>query len=126
MASLGPPLSTTGDTIRNPSDPTVLDSVVNYHYRSFDGRFYGRVDRVDLTVLVSTTDSSVRLPLPVGVGSNRADLARYFGTADYEGVQHDTLLVQFAVPNEALVQDQLAFCLVSGKVRKVDWAYGVD
>jgi hypothetical protein len=121
---LGPPASSSGDTLRNVHDPAIVDSLVTLRFAGLQIQFFvGAAGGNEFPTLVSTTDSSVRLPLPVGIGSTRAELEHAFGRADFESSRSDSLCLQFAVPGGG---NQLVFLLLNDRVRKVEWSYYVD
>jgi hypothetical protein len=121
---LGPPTSSSGDTLRNVHDPTVVDSLVTLHYPGLEVQFFvGAAGGNEFPTLVSTTDSSVRLPLPVGIGSSRAELERAFGRADFESSRSDSVCLQFEVSGGS---NQLVFLLLNNTVRRIEWSYYVD
>jgi hypothetical protein len=121
---LGAPSTTTGDTLRNGFDTTIVDSLVALRYPGIVVEFFVGAGGNEFPTVVSVTDSTIELPLPVGVGSSRTALIRTFGAPDYEIPQGASLALQFAVPGP--VENHVVFVMVDGVARKVQWVYYVD
>jgi hypothetical protein len=128
VAKLGTPTSTTSDTLRNQHDPTVVDSLVTLWYAGVSVRFFVGSSGNEFPLAVSVTDSSIGLPLPVGIGSPRSAIDRSFGAPDYEKRRGDSLLAQFVVPSAGISpgDNELIFVFVGGTVRRIEWVYYVD
>ncbi len=127
-ARLGTATSASGDTVRNEHDSTVLDSVVTVVYRGITVRFFVGAGGKEFPTQLEVTDSTVRLPGPVGVGSRRSEVDQYFGEAEHQEQRADTLLLDYVVPATApdYTPQDIWCALVSGVVRKVAWVYYTD
>jgi hypothetical protein len=128
IATLGAPASTTGDTLRNQHDPTVVDSLVTLRYAGMSVQFFVGSSGNEFPTAVSVTDSAIALPVRLGIGASRAEIERSFGTPDYERSQGDSLLVEFVVPSPGIGAsgNQLTFAFVGGTVRSIHWIYYID
>jgi hypothetical protein len=128
VARFGAPRSTSSDTLRNQHDPGVVDSLVTLWYAGFSVRFFVGSSGNEFPLAVSVTDSSIGLPLPVGIGSRRSAIDHYFGTPDYEKSRGDSLLTQFVVPSAGISpgDNEVVFVLVGNTVRRIEWVYYID
>ncbi len=127
-ARLGIAMSASGHTIRNQYDSAVLDSVVTVVYRGITVRFFVGAGGKEFPTQLEVTDSAVRLPGPVGVGSRRSELDQYFGEAEHQEQRADTLLLDYVVPETApdYTPQDIWCALVGGVVRKLAWVYYTD
>jgi hypothetical protein len=76
---------------------------------------------------VSVTDSTIGLPLSVGIGAHKADLEHYFGEPSFEGARGDSTQIQFTVPcDDCAGRNELVFFLLDKVVRKVEWSFFID
>ncbi len=124
LAKFGPATRITSDTSRNAYDSTVTDTVVRLVYPYIEVLFFVGEGGNEFPIHVVVTDSTVKLPLPVGVGASESDLVRFFGVIPSDAARGDTVSVGFAVPGA--VDNNIAFQLVHGRVRRVDWDFYVD
>ena len=124
IARFGPPASEARDTAANRYDSLEVDSLVTLAYPRFSIVYYVFPGRSEFPILLTVTDSSLHLPLPIGIAATPVDLARAFGKPDLETSQGDSVLVQFQVPNHT--DCALVFTVVADRVRKVEWAVFPD
>ena len=125
LARYGPPMATAGDTIRNDITPSVLDSIVAFRYQQFEAQYYVPRGADGFLATIIVTIRRADLPLPVGVGSRRADLVRVFGqpTRIQSGPPGAELLA-FDVSGETT--ESIQFQLQTGRVVIVYWLLDID
>lgn len=127
LARFGPPLATSGDTVRNEYDPTVLDSIVRLRFRLFESQYYVRADGVALLSHVSVFVPLPAIPAPVRVGASRARVEALLGPPDHVSDGPEGTLLLFTIPDTDLsAANALNVFLVSGRVRWLSWVFYLD